>query len=394
MAEIEEFGERLRRHSEHIANVGTHCDSEETTKQVLVLPLLDILGFNPYDPLKVKAEYEADVPGVKRNERVDYALFSDGELVMLIEAKPYKENLTNHANQLARYFNAITSVYAAAITNGREWRFFTDLQNKNVMDNEPFLVVDFLSLKSSDVQELTKFRYGSLRPDTLRTVAEDLTYLRKFKAVLEKSLRQLDPEFVRFVLWSAVPNIRITQKMLESLTPLVKRAVAETMSGMLVDGLNQPTQKLEEQTLEEQADIDPENPNIVTTQDERRVAEIVRTLLRNQVGEDRLVPKDTESYFAVLYQGKVNRWLIRYDVNRKRPTIQFRMKLTESHKAEITRAGLELNTGDVIYLDSPDHLMYLPGLVLDALGYCRDDNNFKVKRSLVDEAGEIALNAT
>ncbi|OFZ65816.1 MAG: hypothetical protein A2V79_08330 [Betaproteobacteria bacterium RBG_16_56_24] len=69
---MDDFKTRLRQHAEHIKKVGEHCTTEETTKQALILPLLDILGFNPSDPLKVRAEHGADMPGVKSSERVDY----------------------------------------------------------------------------------------------------------------------------------------------------------------------------------------------------------------------------------------------------------------------------------------------------------------------------------
>jgi hypothetical protein len=101
-----DFKERLLKHVEHVKKVGVHCDSEETTKQALILPVLDILGFSPYDPTKVKAEYGADVPGVKANERVDYALFCGGVPVMFVEAKGYRENLTNHAPQSEQLKNS------------------------------------------------------------------------------------------------------------------------------------------------------------------------------------------------------------------------------------------------------------------------------------------------
>ena len=118
------FKEKLSTHSEHVKKVGDHCTTEETTKQALILPLLDILGFTPYDPTKVKAEFKADFPGVKANERVDYALFCQDLPVMFIEAKSWGEELNNHCPQLSRYFNATPEVAVAAITNGREWRFF------------------------------------------------------------------------------------------------------------------------------------------------------------------------------------------------------------------------------------------------------------------------------
>lgn len=118
------FKERIASHAEHVKKVAHICTTEETTKQALILPLLDILGFSAFDPNKVRAEYQADFPGAKSGERVDYALFCNGAPVMFIEAKSYTENLSNHCPQLSRYFNATPEVAICAITNGREWRFF------------------------------------------------------------------------------------------------------------------------------------------------------------------------------------------------------------------------------------------------------------------------------
>src|SRR5690606_37670560 len=113
-------------------------------------------------PTKVKAEYGADFPGVKASERVDYALFSNGIPVLFIEAKAHAESLTNHCPQLSRYYNATPEVAVAAITNGREWRFFTDLNAPNVMDREPFLVIDFEAGADDVADHLVRFHYDNL----------------------------------------------------------------------------------------------------------------------------------------------------------------------------------------------------------------------------------------
>ncbi len=72
---MDNFKVKIKHHVDHVKSAGQHCTTEETTKQALILPFLDILGFSSYDPQKVKAEYGADFPGLKANERVDYALF-------------------------------------------------------------------------------------------------------------------------------------------------------------------------------------------------------------------------------------------------------------------------------------------------------------------------------
>lgn len=374
------FAERIRQHAEHVKNVGMHCTTEETTKQALILPLLDILGFSPFDPMKVKAEHSADFPGAKASERVDYALFCHAVSVMFIEAKAHGEKLTNHCPQLARYFNATPEVSIAAITNGCEWRFFTDLVNKNVMDAEPFLVVDFENLDEALISRLYRFRHDEFQPDALRTLAEESVYLNAFKAVIKASVLECDADFVRYVANKSTVQRTLTAKFMETITPIVKQAVAQSMSEMVANSLSAPPAAMPAQAEVEinqdpRADhVDPMNPRVVTTYAERRLLEIVLDTL----GENaEIVGKDTESYFTVLFQGKVNRWLVRYYADGKNPRIQVSVPITDERRREISRAGLQIGSGDSILLPQPDHLMRLPGILFDAYEFCRDDNHFK-----------------
>jgi len=376
---MQDFVERIRRHAEHVANVGSHCTTEETTKQALILPLLDILGFSPFDPTRVKAEYGADFPGVKANERVDYALFCHAVPVMFIEAKAHGEKLSNHAPQLSRYFNATPEVAVAAITNGHEWRFFTDLDNKNVMDTTPFLSVDFANLDDTQVTRLARFRHDEFQPEALRTLAEESIYLNAFTDVIRHSLREPDAEFVRYVAGRANVQRQLNARFVEAITPIVRQAVGRAVSDMVVSGLSakpQPAEPVAPAAAvdDPQADqIDPANPRIVTTFAERRLLEIVKDILGPATD---VTAKDTESYYSILYQGKVNRWLLRYHADRKMPFINVCVPLTDERRREISRAGLETN-GESILMASPEHLSRIPGIIFDALAYCRDDSNFK-----------------
>lgn len=377
--------QRIQAHIEHIRKVGSHCTTEETTKQALILPLLDILGFSAFDPTKVRAEHTSDFPGAKAGERVDYALFCNGVPVMFIEAKAFSQNLNNHCPQLSRYYNATPEVAVAAITNGREWRFFTDLENRNIMDGKPFMVVDFENPAADIAQQLMKFHHDQFQPEALRTLAEESIYLSAFKGAVTAILREPDLDFVKYIAGRANVQRTFTQRFLESMQPLVKQALGQSISEVVASSFSAPQahpvetseQKDEAQaaTPADMAVVDPVNPKIITTATERRVLEICQELLP---GED-LQGKDTESYFSVLFQGKSNRWLLRFWGDKKRPAIQFGIPLTEAHRAEIARARMEAGSGETVFLDKPDNLLRLTGLLGDALAYCRDDDNFKRK---------------
>ena len=381
------FKSKLENHSEHVKKVGCHCNTEETTKQALILPLLDILGFTPYDPTKVKAEFKADFPGEKANERVDYALFCQSLPVMFIEAKSWNEELANHCPQLSRYFNATPEVAVAAITNGREWRFFTDLEQKNIMDSNPFLKINIEKLQDNDYEQLYQFRYDQFKPEALRTLAEESIYFSLFTKTIASTLRESPIDFVKYIANKSNISRQLNQKFLDSITPIVQKAIEKAVSNMVVVGLtgkkeltddltNKDYEDTTDTTIDEKADIvDPENNKIITTYSERMFFEYINSI----INDNELTYKDTESYFSVLYQNKSNRWMVRYYDNKQRPSIQLPIVLTENIKEEIKRANLEIGAGDQIIIDKPENVLRISGLIIDAYEYTRNDDNFKRK---------------
>lgn len=163
------------------------------------------------------------------------------------------------------------------------------------------------------------------------------------------------------------------------------QAVERAVSEMVVSGLSAPTQPqlLPSDEVKDAIDptadeINPENTKIVTTHAERMLFAITKEIF----GQDTdIMPKDTESYYTILYQGKVNRWILRFYTYKKRPCVQFVVVLDENRMNEIKRAGLEVGNGGQVMLDKPENLMRLSGILYDCLAYCQNDENFKIKKS-------------
>lgn len=107
--------------------------TEEAAKTALVMPFIQALGYDVFNPSEVVPEYVADV-GTKKGEKVDYAIRRGDDIVMLIEAKPVKASLSiENASQLYRYFS-VTKARIAVLTNGVVYRFFSDLDEPNKLD--------------------------------------------------------------------------------------------------------------------------------------------------------------------------------------------------------------------------------------------------------------------
>lgn len=112
-----DFIDHLRLLSTRIAANKDNIQTEEATKNAMIMPLIQILGYNVFDPLEVTPELVADV-GTKKGEKVDYAILKDGKPIILFECKKSGADLhINHASQLFRYFH-VTEARFGVLTNG------------------------------------------------------------------------------------------------------------------------------------------------------------------------------------------------------------------------------------------------------------------------------------
>lgn len=148
----------------------------------LVVPLFQILGYDVFNPTEFCPEYTADV-GIKKGEKVDYAILENGQPNILIECKSCSESLDKHFSQLFRYFGTTPAKFGI-LTNGIEYRFFTDLEESNKMDMVPFLIINMQSLKDSSVNELRKFCKENFDKDKIFSTAEELKYSSLIRGVL------------------------------------------------------------------------------------------------------------------------------------------------------------------------------------------------------------------
>ena len=144
-----EFEEKLNQFIERVNKITNSISTEEATKTSLIMPFFSLLGYDVFNPNEFTPEYTADV-GIKKGEKVDYAIILNNQPTILIEAKSVNENLQKHGSQLFRYFGT-TSAKIGILTNGITYKFFTDLDETNKMDSAPFLEINILDLKEADI---------------------------------------------------------------------------------------------------------------------------------------------------------------------------------------------------------------------------------------------------
>ncbi len=208
----------LSKISEQIQSQRHLMRNEEATLQVSIRPFIEALGYNTRNLAEVAPQFTAD-PRPSGTDRVDYAILRDSNPVILIEAKPANTNLTeNNWKQLHDYFNA-EEVRFGILTNGIEYRFYTDLNKRNIMDKDPFLTIDMLILDEQLVEELAPFTRKGFNSERIIASARKLAVVR----LLEDEYRQPTTEFAGYFARQVYPG-RITQSVIEEFMPVFRQA--------------------------------------------------------------------------------------------------------------------------------------------------------------------------
>lgn len=317
-----EFNEKLNALSAKIKQQVSAIVTEEATKNAFVMPFIhNVLGYDVFDPTEVIPEFVCDV-GTKKGEKIDYAILKDNDVQILIECKKIGEPLTlNHASQLFRYFH-VTNARISILTNGQTYKFFTDLDAPNKMDEKPFLEIDLLDIDDNIVPELKKLTKVSFDLESIINAAGELKYVSQIKKILHTQLNDPEEDFVKFFA-SRVYEGMLTQKVKESFSNLTQKAASQYINDQVNERLKSaiagvPSVKPPSETENKEAEPPEisEERDIVTTPEETEGYHIVRAITREVIDAQRITHRDTKSYFGVLIDDNNRKPLCRLHFNR------------------------------------------------------------------------------
>lgn len=325
-----DFKDTIKQLAEQIQKLKDDVLTEEATKNAFVLPFINALGYNVFNPLEVVPEMVCDI-AMKKGEKIDYAIMKDGEPVILIECKHWAQDLNLHDNQLIRYFN-VSSAKFGVLTNGIIYRFYTDLMEPNKMDAKPFLEVNITDLKDAQIEELKKFHKSYFDVDNVLSSASELKYMSELKNLIIQEFSSPSPNFVKYFAKQVYDGV-ITQTLLEQFTHLTKRACNSYINDIISDRLK--TALKTEEANEDKEDADNEisaanGDDIVTTEEEIESYMIVKSILRQAIDVSRVYYRDAQTYFAILlddnnrkpicrmyFNGKNKKYIATFDENKK-----------------------------------------------------------------------------
>ena len=299
--------DQLRALETRIENTRSLIQTEEATKNAMIMPLIQALGYNVFDPTEVTPELIADI-GTKKGEKVDYAILKDSKPIIIFECKSCTTDLNmNHASQLFRYFH-VTEARFGVLTNGIVYKFFTDLDQPNKMDEKPFLEFNILTFKDAEVDELKKFTKSAFDVDAILATASDLKYTRAIRNVIADLMINPTDDFVKLVAADLLQGKRFTPAIKDQFSILTKRAFQQFISSKINEILNNAMRPdsevvagVVEQTQPDASDsLTENNKEIVTTAEEWEGYHIVKSILRDVVTPKRIFMRDAQSYCAIL----------------------------------------------------------------------------------------------
>jgi predicted type IV restriction endonuclease len=351
-----EFIDLIKAISEKVSRLKDQITTEEATKNAFIMPFINALGYDIFNPMEVVPEYVADL-GIKKGEKVDYCILKDGQPIIIIECKWWGEKLDVHNSQLFRYFH-VSKAKFAILTNGIVYRFYTDLEATNKMDEKPFLEFLMTDLNENLISELNKFHKNSFNIEEITSAATELKHLNEIRNIIRSQLVSPSEPFVKYFV-SQVYEGKIIAKVMEQFTPLVKRAFSQVISDSINERLkNALTNENHKQGSDITAPSSPDahdETKITTTQEELEAFFVVKSILRSSVRSARITYRDAQSYFSILIDDNNRRPVCRLYLN----GIKKYIGLFDGEKKE-TRTHLE---------SLEDLFLYSQSLIDIALSY-------------------------
>ena len=320
---IQELATRLPKRIEH-------CSTEEATKNALILPFISALGYDMFDPTEVVPEFTADI-GTKKGEKVDYAIMKNGNPIIFFECKWSGADLNqDHMLQLFRYFSAIPEIRFGILTNGVVYRFYSDLESPNRIDDKPFFEFNILDYQERDVNELKKFSKSTFDLEKILMTANELKYTAAIQRIISQEFEQPSDDFVRFFA-GRIYSGRITQAIRDQFEIATKKALKIFLSDSINERLKSALEssnpienstpnplQVEEnkQESDESAVQEDKQHGIVTTQEEIEAFFVVKSILRDVINPHRVFIRDLKSYCNVVLDDTNRKKICRFYFNR------------------------------------------------------------------------------
>ena len=327
-----DFKDQITQLAERISKQKDVIQTEEATKNAFIMPMIAVLGYDVFNPFEVVPEMDCDL--TRKGDRIDYAIKKDNATILLIECKHCGQNLDLHNTQLAKYYAASNARFGI-LTNGIEYRFYADLDKINIMDKNPFLIVNMLNLSDNVIEQLKKFHKSYYNESDILSTAQELQITIQIKDLLIRNFQNPGEDFTRYFI-RCLNDGKSTAKQVELYKPILKKSIASVINDIISDRLNVTIKNEGQEQQDKESSItsdtnhttygvvysDAEN-GIATTQEEIDAYNIIRSILHKYISDDKIPYKDFKSYFAIGIENPSYWWICRLAFGQRNKSIYF-----------------------------------------------------------------------
>lgn len=354
-ARVQAYIKRVKELADHVRG------NEQATKQSLIGPFFSMLGWDLTDPRECIPEHKADFGKERSTKPIDWAFLNNGVMAFFVEAKEVGRKLSGFDEQLADYFAKDSNVKLGILTNGAQWRFFTDLNKTNIMDHEPFATWDVLS-GEPPYDVLTLLSKAKFNSELIRTYAERQ---RQHNLLVGEISRLLDPDhdFTKLAI-ANVETRKLTQGVVEHWKPIVASAIDEwARQRVLKAALAAPATK---------NDDTGRDPRVETTAEELQAIEMVQELL----GADcKIQYEDSVSYLKLHLPEKRTWAFARLLLDKRQPVVHVPLTAEETQALVAERAVSSLQGWSVVTLSDAADIANLGPLFKAAYASVKADKS-------------------
>ena len=258
-----------------------NCANEAQTKKFLIDPFFMLLNFGHEDLIP---EFEADF-GDRVSSKVDYAIKLNRKDFIIIECKKLTSKLTDkEAGQLSGYFQNAKNSKIAILTNGKEYRFYSDVALTNTMDSKPFFVFDIEDYSNDDIEGLLDFDARIIDVNNIILKAQESVFIEDFENTFFKEMASPSTQFLKLVHKNMIFKSKFNEERMK-----------ELMNSSLFKSLT-------EKMISHETRTNSKSAGIITTDDEIQAYHTIRTLLiqNKKIPNDRISYRDQKGTFNVM----------------------------------------------------------------------------------------------
>ncbi len=257
------------------------CTNEAQTRKFLIEPFFFMLN---YESNNLIPEYNADF-GDRVSQKIDYAILLNKKDTILVEAKKYNSKLTDReAGQLNGYFSNTKNSKIAVLTNGIEYRFYSDIIEPNIIDSKPFFTFSLINYSEKDLETLIKFDKRYIKIIEIVKSAQETVFNESFENAFFKEMNAPSKELLKIIH----KNMTFTSKF------------NEETQGKMINMINSSFLKCmyDKMVLFEASS---NSQGVITTELEIQAYHTIRTILiqNKKITKERIAYRDFKSFFNI-----------------------------------------------------------------------------------------------